>query len=93
MIPSYAQLNTHLTTAGLIAVTTARLTTVVDQRVDGHDARPVRRLSRDAPEPPSPRCRPAAGTTAESQAGPASSPFRHGLTDTPFVLTRTVELP
>ena len=45
MVPSYAPLNTYLTVAGeqrqLVAVTTAGLTTVIDERVDGHDAHPV----------------------------------------------------
>ena len=45
MVPSYAPLNTYLTAAGerrqLVAVTTAGLTTVIDERVDGHDARPI----------------------------------------------------
>ena len=43
--PSYAPLNTYVTASGerrrLVAVTTAGLTTVVDERIDGHDARPI----------------------------------------------------
>ena len=45
MQPSYAPLNTYVTAAGerrqLVAVTTAGLTTVVDERIDGNDARPI----------------------------------------------------
>lgn len=45
MTPSYAPLNSYVTNAGerrqLVAVTTAGLTTVVDERIDGHDARPI----------------------------------------------------
>jgi hypothetical protein len=45
MVPTYAPLNTYRNATGesrqLVAVTIRGRTTVVDERVDGHDAKPV----------------------------------------------------
>jgi hypothetical protein len=45
MVPTYAPLNTYRSATGesrqLVAVTSRGLTTVVDERLDGHDAKPV----------------------------------------------------